>query len=250
MKIVFLTAIGVGSATAVGGLIGFILKGKTLKFSNLIMSFSAGIMLAASFFGLIVPAIGGGSMAEGITLALGVLCGAAIIPIAGKIGFNLRKKQNDPCAKSTEIEKSLLFVIALAIHNLPEGIAAGVGFAADDIAGAFVIAGAVALQNIPEGMIVIPPLLAAGISPRKSLFYAVLTGVTEVIGVVLGYYFASVFESLLPVALSLAAGAMIFVSAEGAGGGAQTKNETVCRMSLVVGFSLMTFLNFLIGCII
>ncbi len=262
MKIVFLTALGVGGATAAGALIGFLFKRIASKFADVIIAFSAGIMLAASVFGLIIPALGEGSIGEALTVSLGIVTGAIIIPLVGRIATMVSKaagkggfrivKDSDPAEKKRrEWERSLLFVLAMAIHNFPEGIAAGVGFAGDDLAGAFVIAGAIALQNIPEGMVVIPPLLAAGVSPGRSLLFAAMTGLAEVVGVIFGYYFAGVSESLLPIALSLAAGAMIFVASEGGSDSAsENRRINVRPIAVSLGFSLMTFLNFLISALV
>ncbi|MBE6634685.1 MAG: ZIP family metal transporter [Ruminococcaceae bacterium] len=263
MKIVFLTALGVGGATAAGAVIGFLFKRMALRFADVIIAFSAGIMLAASVFGLIIPALGEGSIGEALTVSLGIVTGAVMIPLAGFIAAlvsraagkgrcDLAAQPSGTVKKKREWERSLLFVLAMAIHNFPEGIAAGVGFAGDDLAGAFVIAGAIALQNIPEGMVVIPPLIAAGVSPVKSLAFAAMTGLAEVVGVMFGYFFAGVSESLLPIALSLAAGAMIFVASED--GSDKERKEVrinnIRPIAFSIGFSLMTFLNFLISALV
>ena len=105
----------------------------------------------------------------------------------------------------------MLFVTAIAIHNLPEGIAAGVGFGSDNSAEALLIAGGIALQNIPEGMVIIGPMLAAGVSPRKTFICAMLTGVVEVFGTLLGYFAVSVSSFILPFALAFAGGTMLYV---------------------------------------
>ena len=106
--------------------------------------------------------------------------------------------------RSTNASRVLLFVLAIAIHNLPEGIAAGVGFGSGNAAQAMLIAGGIALQNIPEGMVIIAPMLAAGMSHRRTFLIAVATGVVEVIGTLLGYFAVTVSTAILPFALAFA----------------------------------------------
>jgi len=113
--------------------------------------------------------------------------------------------------QNPKLNKILLFVLAIAIHNLPEGIAAGVGFGSGNTAQAFIIAGGIALQNIPEGMVIIAPMLAVGISKKRTLVYATLTGVVEVIGTLIGYFAVSISSAILPYALAFAGGTMLYV---------------------------------------
>ena len=108
-------------------------------------------------------------------------------------------------------DKVLLFVTAIAIHNLPEGIAAGVGFGSGDTSQALLIAGGIALQNIPEGMVIIGPMLAAGISPGRTLVCGLMTGLVEVVGALIGYFAVSVASAILPFALAFAGGTMLYV---------------------------------------
>jgi ZIP family zinc transporter len=105
----------------------------------------------------------------------------------------------------------LLFVTAIAIHNLPEGIAAGVGFGSGNTSDALLIAGGIALQNIPEGMVIIGPMLSAGVSPKRTFLIAMLTGLVEVVGTLLGYFAVSIAAVILPFALAFAGGTMLYV---------------------------------------
>ena len=105
----------------------------------------------------------------------------------------------------------MLFVLAIAIHNLPEGIAAGVGFGTGNVTDAFLLAAGIALQNIPEGMVIITPMLSAGISPKRTFFYAAMTGMVEVLGTFIGYFAVSVASAILPFALAFAGGTMLYV---------------------------------------
>ena len=213
MKLVLLTALGVGGATIFGAIIGFIFKKVSHKFSDIVLSFAAGIMLAAAVLGLILPSIEyGGKYALIITVA-GIFCGAVCLNLIDRVVPHLHKLVGveSESHNNADLSKVLLFVTAIAIHNLPEGIAAGVGFGSDNSAEALLIAGGIALQNIPEGMVIIGPMLAAGVSPRKTFICAMLTGVVEVFGTLLGYFAVSVSSFILPFALAFAGGTMLYV---------------------------------------
>ena len=143
MIMVLLTALGVGGATVIGAVIGFIFKNISHKFSDIVLSFAAGVMLAAAVVGLILPAIDYGGDYGMITVVIGVFVGAICLNLIDKLVPHLHKfvgiEQEQHQNKN--LSKVLLFVIAIAIHNLPEGIAAGVGFGSGDVNGAFLIAG-------------------------------------------------------------------------------------------------------------
>ena len=168
MDIVLLTALGVGGASIVGAFIGFIFKKASHRFNDVILSFAAGVMLAAAVIGLILPSLRyGGKLSLLITVA-GVFCGALCVNVIDKIVPHLHRltgvDQETHPEKTEQLNKILLFVIAIAIHNLPEGIAAGVGFGTGNTVEALTVAGGIALQNIPEGMVIIAPMLAGGMS--------------------------------------------------------------------------------------
>jgi len=146
------------------------------------------------------------------------------------------------------ISKVLLFVTAIAIHNLPEGIAAGVSFGSGNVSEALVIAGGIALQNIPEGMVIIGPMLASGVSPRRTFLCALATGLVEVVGTLLGYFAVSVASAILPFALAFAGGTMLYVISD------EMIPETHAHGSqrgatyaLLVGFCLMLVSDVLLG---
>ena len=252
MNIVFLTAIGVGGATLVGAIIGFLFKKNSHKFSDIILSFAAGVMLCAAVFGLIMPSLEyGGSLSVFVTIA-GVFCGALVLNILDKAVPHLHKlsgvdTESHP-DKNGQLGKVLLFVMAIAIHNLPEGIAAGVGFGTGNTAEALTIAGGIALQNIPEGMVIISPMLVAGMSKKRTLFIAALTGVVEVLGTFLGYFAVSVSTAILPFALAFAGGTMLYViSDEMIPETHAHGSERGATYSLLAGFSLMLLMDFYLG---
>ena len=176
MDLVLLTAAGVGGATVFGALIGFLFKNISHKFSDIVLSFAAGVMLSAAVIGLVLPSLEYGEK-YGTGLAIlftvaGIFTGALCLNLIDKLVPHLHKmiaSDDEEPHRNKQLGKVLLFVMAIAIHNLPEGIAAGVGFGAGDTAQALIIAGGIALQNIPEGMVIIGPMLAAGVSKKKTL---------------------------------------------------------------------------------
>ncbi len=210
---VLLTALGVGGATVVGAVIGFIFKRFSHTFSDIVLSFAAGVMLAAAVLGLILPSVEyGGKWGLLITVA-GIFVGAVSLSLVDRLVPHLHKLvgSEDESHHNANLGKVLLFVMAIAIHNLPEGIAAGVGFGAGNTAEALMIAGGIALQNIPEGMVIIGPMLAAGVKPRKTFLLAMLTGVVEVVGTLIGYFAVKIATAILPFALAFAGGTMLYV---------------------------------------
>jgi ZIP family zinc transporter len=144
--------------------------------------------------------------------------------------------------------KVLLFVMAIAIHNLPEGIAAGVGFGSGNTAEALLIAGGIALQNIPEGMVIIGPMLAAGIKPGKTFAIALGTGLVEVIGTLIGYFAVSVSAAILPFALAFAGGTMLYIISDEMIPETHAHGcERGATYALLVGFCVMLISDILLG---
>ena len=237
MKIVLLTALGVGGATVFGALIGFIFKKISHKFSDIILAFGAGVMLSASILGLILPSLEYCTKYNVIISLLGIFSGAICIDLIEKLVPHI---DTITTTDNESFKKVMLFVLAIAIHNLPEGIAAGVGFGTGDISSAIMIAVGIALQNIPEGMVIIGPMLSVGISPRKTFFFAAITGVIEVIGTFIGYFAVNLSETILPFALSFAGGTMLYViSDEMIPETHSHGNERAASYALLVGFCVM-----------
>lgn len=243
MQIVLLTAIGVGGATVIGSLIGFIFKKISHKFSDIVLSFAAGVMLSAAILGLILPSVEYGGKYGIIITVAGIFAGALCLNLIDKLVPHLHKligTDIEQHSGNADLNKVLLFVIAIAIHNLPEGIAAGVGFGSENISEAILIAGGIALQNIPEGMVIIAPMLAAGITPRKTFICALATGLVEVVGTLLGYFAVSIASAILPFALAFAGGTMIYVvSDEMIPETHAHGSERGATYALLVGFCLM-----------
>ena len=250
MKLVLLTALGVGGATMVGALIGFVFKKLSHKFSDIILSFAAGVMLAAAILGLILPSLEYGGKYGLVIVVAGIFAGALCLNLMDKVVPHLHRLAGteDESHNNANLSKVLLFVTAIAIHNLPEGIAAGVGFGSGDSERAILIAGGIALQNIPEGMVVIGPMLAAGVSKKRTLICALLTGVVEVVGTLIGYFAVSFSAAILPFALAFAGGTMLYVISD------EMIPETHAHGSqrgatyaLLVGFCLMLVSDVLLG---
>lgn len=252
MKIVLLTAFGVGGASVIGAVLGFLFKNISHKFSDIVLSFAAGVMLSASVIGLILPSLEYGGEFSLLVTIIGVFCGAFCVNIIDKIVPHLHRlagvDQESHPDKTSQLNKVLLFVIAIAIHNLPEGIAAGVGFGTGNLADAITIAGGIALQNIPEGMVIIAPMIAAGISHRRTFLIALATGAVEVIGTLLGYFAVTVSAAILPFALAFAGGTMLYViSDEMIPETHAHGSERGATYSLLTGFCLMLAFDILLG---
>ena len=249
MKLVLLTALGVGGATLFGSIIGFLFKKISHKFSDIVLSFAAGVMLAAAILGLILPSLEYGGKFGILITVVGIFAGALCLNLIDKIVphlhsiFGAEIKEHD----NATLSKVLLFVTAIAIHNLPEGIAAGVGFGSGDTSKALLIAGGIALQNIPEGMVIIGPMLAAGVSPKKTFICAMITGLVEVFGTLIGYFAVSVASFILPFALAFAGGTMLYVISDEMIPETHHENSRGATYSLLVGFCVMLISDVLLG---
>lgn len=251
MQLVAITALGVGGATVFGALLGFLFKKISHRWSDAVLGFAAGVMLAAAVLGLIVPSYEN-ALPHGIWVtALGVACGGLFLNFADKLTPHLHHitgMDKESHHGNASLNKVLLFVLAIAIHNLPEGLAAGVGFGAGDTGNALTVALGIALQNIPEGMIIISPLLMAGVSKGRTFGIAALTGVIEVAGAFLGYFAASFSAAVLPFALSFAGGTMLYIILDEMIPETHSHgHERLASWSLVGGFLLMLVLDAYIG---
>ena len=250
MEMVLLTALGVGGATVIGALIGLLFKDLSHKFSDLVLSFAAGVMLAAAIVGLVLPSLEYGGKFGLLITVLGIFAGALCLNLVDKLVPHLHKMMGSEIEShnNANLNKVLLFVMAIAIHNLPEGIAAGVGFGSGNTAQAMIIAGGIALQNIPEGMVIIAPMLSAGVSKKKTLCIAMLTGFVEVVGTLIGYFAVSLATAVLPFALAFAGGTMLYViSDEMIPETHAHGDERGATYALLVGFCLMLVMDVLLG---
>jgi ZIP family zinc transporter len=226
-----------------GGILGY--------FIDAMLYTVCGVGFIMAVLGLILPSLEYGGKWGILVTVIGIFAGALCLNVIDKIVPHLHKmagvdSENHP--NSEGLSKVLLFVTAIAIHNLPEGIAAGVGFGSGDTSQALLIAGGIALQNIPEGMVIIGPLLASGVSAKKTLVIASLTGVVEVIGTLLGYFAVTVSTAILPFALAFAGGTMLYViSDEMIPETHAHGSERGATYSLLAGFCLMLAFDVLLG---
>ncbi len=246
--------------TALGSGMVFFFKTINQKVLNSMLGFAAGVMIAASFWSLLQPAI---EMAEesGVTswipAVVGFLSGGAFLLIVDKIlpHLHMGLKTNQAEGIKTQWQRSVLLVMAITLHKIPEGLAVGVAFGAlahspdaGTLAGAVVLAFGIGLQNFPEGAAVSIPLRREGLSRWKAFNYGQLSGIVEPISGVLGAYLVLTITPLLPFALSFAAGAMIFVVVEELIPESQRGNETdYSTIGAMLGFAVMMALDVALG---
>lgn len=250
MRMVLLTAFGIGGATIIGAAIGFCVKNVSHKANDIILSFAAGIMLAAAVNGLISPAF---DLVSGVQILLpvaGIFAGALFLNFMDKMTPHLHRlagTDEEEHVNNKNLSRALLFVMAVAIHNLPEGMAAGVGFGNEDVSAAMTVAVGIALQNIPEGIVTVSPLIMSGVSRRRAFLLAAATGGIEVVGTLLGYCVANVSSAILPFALAFAGGTMLYIISDEMLPETHSHGyERLSTYSLLVGFTLMILMDMLL----
>ena len=214
MTNVWISAVGLFATTVIGSLLGFIIKELPHKWNDCVLGYCAGVMLAASTLGLIVPAFEM-SMPWWI-VSIGVIVGAMFLNVLDYLtphlhhitGLDAEHHRNN-----TSLNRVLLFVLAIALHKLPEGMAAGVSVS--DVSNtSWTVTLGLSLQNVPEGMVLIAPLLIAGVKPMRTFIIALCVGLLEIVGVWIGYGLGTLLEVLLPVLLGFAGGAMLYVTSD------------------------------------
>lgn len=248
------------AVTALGSSMVFFFKTINQKVLNSMLGFAAGVMIAASFWSLLQPAI---TMTEErgetswVPALIGFLSGGVFLLIVDKIlpHLHMGLKRSQAEGIKTSWQRSILLVLAITIHNIPEGLAVGVAFGAlaqnpdmGVLAGAMVLAFGIGLQNFPEGAAVSIPLRREGFSRLKAFNYGQLSGIVEPISGVLGAYLVLTITPILPYALAFAAGAMIFVVVEELIPESQTGNETdYSTIGAMLGFAVMMTLDVALG---
>ena len=246
--------------TALGSSMVFFFKTINKTILNLMLGFAAGVMIAASFWSLLKPAI---EMAEEsgkipwVPALVGFLSGGAFLLLIDKIlpHLHLGLAVDKAEGIKTQWQRSVLLVLAITLHNIPEGLAVGVAFGAlahnpdtGILAGAIALAIGIGLQNFPEGAAVSIPLRREGLSRLKAFNYGQLSGIVEPIAGVIGAYLVLTVTPLLPYALSFAAGAMIFVVVEELIPESQSGNETdLSTIGAMMGFAIMMLLDVALG---
>ncbi len=235
-----LASLVAGLATGVGALPILLFKDVSDKVLDVMLGFAAGVMLAASSFSLLIPAL---ELSNVWIVTIGFSLGASIIHLIDKYipHTHMWKGSEGPDSKLSGL---MLMVIAITIHNFPEGLAVGVSFGGGDISRGILVAIAIGLQNMPEGLAVAFPLVREGYSRRRSLWVATLTGLVEPVGGLIGVALVSIAEPILPWGLAFAAGAMIFVVSDEIIPESHRKGfEREATFGLIVGFVVMMVLD-------
>lgn len=242
------------AATALGALPGVALRSLSQRVEDSMLGLAAGMMLAASSFSLILPGLEAGAVTAGsrpIGAAL-VVFGIAlgVMLMLGLDQFTPHEHTHlGPCGPGSErLNRIWLFVLAITLHNLPEGMAIGVSFSRGDLDVGLPLTGAIALQDIPEGLAVAMALRGAGLAPGRAALIAAATGAMEPVGALLGFGLSSGLPAAYPIAMGVAAGAMIFVvSHEVIPETHRNGHQTPATLGLMSGFSLMMVLDTVLG---
>ena len=246
----FMTALGAGMV--------FFFKEINKKLLNIMLGFAAGVMIAASFWSLLAPAI---EMAEEmgtpgfVPAVVGFLMGGGFLWAVDKFMPHMHLGAEESEGPKTSLQRSVLLVLAITLHNIPEGMAVGVAFGAAaagssiaSVSGAIALAIGIGLQNLPEGAAVSIPLRREGLSRTKSFLYGQASGIVEPIAGVIGAAMVMKMQVFLPYALSFAAGAMIYVVVEELIPEAQTGSDTdSSSIGVMLGFALMMLLDVALG---
>jgi len=247
----FLASILAGLATGVGALPALFFKDISVRLFNSMLGAAAGVMLAATAFSLLVPGMEYGELiwpGKGLLIvSAGMLLGAVFLHFADE---KLPHLHFDAVADQSldSLQKLSLFIIAITIHNFPEGMSVGVSFGSGDMKNGLVLSIAIALQNLPEGLAVALPLVGLGYNKWKAVAIATLTGLVEPVGVLLGITMVTIFSSVLPVAMGFAAGAMLFVISEEIIPETHSNGRSrIATFSLMVGFIIMMMLDKILG---
>lgn len=218
MNYVWISAAGLCGSTILGALLGFGIKKVPHKWNDTILGFCAGMMLAAAILGLIVPAMEGANVINNnfgwLLVVAGVMTGALFLNVLDAVTPHLHTITGldaEEHKSNASLNKVLLFVMAIAIHKLPEGIAAGVGFNSENLTNALSVTIGISFQNIPEAMVIITPLLIAGVSKKRTLAISFAIALLEVVGVWIGYAMGAVSQTFLPIMLAFAGGCMLYI---------------------------------------
>ncbi|WP_409261256.1 ZIP family metal transporter [Pseudomonas putida] len=242
------------AATALGAVLAVVLRDVSARSQDVMLGFAAGMMLAASSFSLILPgldaarAITGNGPAAAFTVVLGM--GLGVLLMLGLDRFTPHEHESTgPCGPEAErISRVWLFVLAITLHNLPEGMAIGVSFANGDMNIGLPLTSAIAIQDIPEGLAVALALRATGLSNLKAALVAIGSGLMEPLGAVIGLGISTGFALAYPISMGLAAGAMIFVvSHEVIPETHRNGHQTSATLGLMGGFAVMMFLDTALG---
>ena len=254
-----IATLGTWLITALGAATVIFFKKHNRKMQNVMLGFASGVMIAASFWSLLQPAIDRANEISGIpayiVVAVGFLCGALFIWVADKAVSLLRRSGNNA---QRRLHRSAMLMLSVTIHNIPEGLAVGVAFGAlkdngctpQSLMSAVCVAVGIALQNFPEGAAVSVPMRREGNSRWKSFLYGQASGMVEPVAGILGALLVGVAEAVLPYALAFAAGAMILVATHELIPECQGNKQQypyVASMGIILGFTIMMLLDVMLG---
>lgn len=245
--------------TTLGSAMVFLMKNKmNTKVQKLLLGFASGVMIAASIWSLITPSI---EMAEEqgivswIPAAIGFLFGIIFLLVLDSIIPHLHLNSKKPEGIKAKLKNTTMMVLALTLHNIPEGMAVGVVFAGVlaqnttiTLAGAFALSIGIAIQNFPEGAIISMPLKNEGMSKPKAFLYGTLSGIVEPIGAIITILLTGIVTPILPYLLSFAAGAMIYVVVEELIPESQVgEHSNIGTIGVAIGFVIMMILDVALG---
>lgn len=245
--------------TALGSAMVFFMKNKiNSKVEKFLLGFASGVMIAASIWSLIIPSIDMAkeqNIISWLPATIGFLLGILFLLVLDNIIPHLHLNSNKPEGMKSKLQKITMMVLAVTLHNIPEGMAVGVVFAGAlaqnagiTMAGAIALAVGIAIQNFPEGAIVSMPLRSEGASKSKAFLYGTLSGIVEPIGAIITIALTGLVVPILPYLLSFAAGAMIYVVVEELIPSAQTgEHSNLNTIGLAIGFVLMMILDVALG---
>lgn len=247
------------AGTTLGAAMVFVMKGEISKaFEKLLLGFAAGVMIAASVWSLLIPSIEMSESRGGISwlpALVGFALGVAFLLLLDTLIPHLHLESEKPEGVTANLKKTTMMILAVTLHNIPEGMAVGVvyaGAAMGDMgvsaAGAFALSIGIAIQNFPEGAIVSMPLLAEGVSRRRAFLYGMLSGAVEPVGGFLTALLAAQITPVLPYFLAFAAGAMLYVVIEELIPESQAgEHSNIGTIGAAAGFALMMVLDVALG---
>ena len=245
--------------TTLGAAMVFLMKNKiNNRIEKLLLGFASGVMIAASIWSLLIPAI---EMSESqgkiawVPATIGFLLGITFLLVLDSVIPHMHLKSDKPEGIKSKLKKTTMMVFAVTLHNIPEGMAVGVTFAGAltqnagiTMAGAFALAIGIAIQNFPEGAIISMPLKSEGISKPKAFLYGTLSGIVEPIGAIITILLTNAVVPMLPYLLAFAAGAMIYVVVEELIPEAQAgEHSNIGTIGVAIGFVVMMILDVALG---
>lgn len=257
-----IATIGTWGLTALGAAVVLFFKAPRQSLLNLMLGFSSGVMIAASFWSLLQPAIERADVTlkipSFIVVTVGFIFGAVFIWLSDKaVSYAVLKANSSDLTANSRLNRVIMLILSITLHNIPEGLAVGVAFGllkqnytSSALMGAISIAIGIGLQNFPEGAAVSLPLRREGYSRKKSFFYGQLSAVVEPIAGVIGAVLVSTIETILPFALSFAAGAMIIVAVHELIPECQQNKSAqpyTATMGIITGFAVMMLLDVMLG---